>query len=137
MVMEQADHDWEKTSSWVWKIVKDAVEEARQDPDREMFDHFPSDQVLVTHAHVYALAEKYNILGLKAYAFKRFIGYYNDATIDALTSVGLHDALEVVFDTTPESDKDLRATALKILENNLKKMACILVSRISSTTFRR
>ena len=120
MVLEQSDHEWEKTCSWAWQQIRDAVEKARKDPERELYDLFPSDQVLVAHARVYALAEKYNIKELKALAFERFKEYCHHGNIDDLTSDGLHDAIEVVLETTPESDKLLRLTAMKILEGNLK-----------------
>jgi hypothetical protein len=96
--------------------------EAKKDPDRKRFDLFPSDRLLVMHAHVYAVAEKYDIAELKSLACDKFITYYEDeGHVDSLTSEGLHDALETILEPTPESDKLLRSAALKILKDNLTR----------------
>jgi hypothetical protein len=82
-------------------------------------DLFPSDSVLVTHAKVYALADKYNISGLKVLACSKFrdikgVGHF--------TSVGFHEAIDVVFTTTPDTDVGLRAIVAKLVTQILEKL---------------
>jgi hypothetical protein len=64
----------------------------------------PMRDVLVTHAKVYALAEKYLIRGLKAVALRRFKAL---ATICGLDNNDFLHATREVYTSTVEDDKRL------------------------------
>lgn len=80
--------------------------EEQDDMEDEQF----AESDLVTHARVYAVAEKYGIPGLKALAQKKFetqvVARWND--LDFL------DAMEEVYTTTVDSDRGLRNAVIQV-----------------------
>lgn len=71
--------------------------------------------VLVTHAKVYALAEKYLIRGLKAVALRRF------KALAAHSWLGINDFLQAiheVYTSTIEDDRGLRDIVVETLREH-------------------
>ncbi|KAF2810733.1 uncharacterized protein BDZ99DRAFT_519417 [Mytilinidion resinicola] len=69
---------------------------------------------LVFHAHMYALADKYNIEGLKLIAKVRFTGDVQEGW----SHEEFPDAIRIVYDTTPEMDLGLRDAIVDVLLKN-------------------
>ncbi|PVI05416.1 hypothetical protein DM02DRAFT_725114 [Periconia macrospinosa] len=70
------------------------------------------------HAKVYAIADKYNVRGLKSEAMVKFA----DATCDCIVNKGFYDAIEVVYSTTMDTDHGLR----DIVETNIFDMTKVV-----------
>lgn len=64
----------------------------------------PCCKYLRTHAEVYALAEKYNISGLKEAAAEKF----QDTMEDIFTGQSFYDTVRFVYTSTPDTDDCLR-----------------------------
>ena len=75
----------------------DILSTGSQEPDVETAH-------LVTHAKVYALAEKYGIMGLKALARRKFASQVKEH----LASEELSLAMQEVYESTVDSDRGLR-----------------------------
>lgn len=63
---------------------------------------------LITHAKVYALAEKYRIDDLKAVALRKF----NEETVKHWARRDLLEATQVVYQSTVETDRGMRDAAV-------------------------
>ena len=63
-----------------------------------------SDRELLSHAEVYALADKYNVPGLKARAANKFA----ESLADMLPGKALYKTAKMVYESTPENDVCLR-----------------------------
>lgn len=93
---------------------------ANRNPPDEQLDLFRSDKVLITHVLVYALGDKYGILPLKAYAVEAFKA--SATYVNKMTSIGFHQAIEMVFSTTPDNDATLRNTVVDFLISVLDRL---------------
>lgn len=62
----------------------------------------------ITHAKVYSLADKYFIKGLKETARDKF----GSCMRDSFAGSTFYDAVEAVFNTTPDTDTGLRDLAI-------------------------
>lgn len=73
---------------------------------------------LSTHAHVYAIAEKYEILSLKAWViYKLTKALKHEWQLDA---VDLTAALEIVWTSTPQEDRGLRDLFITWIGDSLR-----------------
>ncbi|KAL6710617.1 hypothetical protein ACN47E_008665 [Coniothyrium glycines] len=98
-------------------------------PDTPMVDQFEHDELeveqseteldiesvhLITHAKVYAIAEKYGIAGLKALSRRKF-----SEQIDAhLTSPEFPEACQEVYESTYHTDRGLRDVVIQAFRAN-------------------
>lgn len=73
-------------------------------------------EALVIHAKMYAIAEKYNIIGLKQLAKERFEPeceyFWNHSEFPI--------AANIVYDSTPENDKGLRDIVVKTIVSHME-----------------
>ncbi|KAH7110418.1 hypothetical protein B0J13DRAFT_570183 [Dactylonectria estremocensis] len=72
-------------------------------------------EYLTLHAKVYALAEKYEVSGLKEMALRNF-KFIADG--EACSRAEFSDACEIAYTTTIDSDRELRDAAVKALYDN-------------------
>ncbi|KAF9732528.1 hypothetical protein PMIN06_005618 [Paraphaeosphaeria minitans] len=99
-------------------------------PDTPMQDQFPDDPFeyvytteakadaeqshLVTHAKVYAIAEKYGIVGLKSLSRKKFA----DQIQTHLDSEELPEACQEAYESTVDTDRGLRDIIIQAFRSN-------------------
>jgi hypothetical protein len=69
---------------------------------------------LITHAKVYALAEKYGIMGLKALSRKKFASQVKEH----ISSEELPLAMQEVYESTVDSDRGLRDIVIQTFRAN-------------------
>ncbi|PVI05415.1 hypothetical protein DM02DRAFT_498558, partial [Periconia macrospinosa] len=72
----------------------------------------------IIHAKVYAIAEKYHIQGLKFVAIENF----RLATLDVIVNKEFCNAIDVVYTTTPDSDRGLRDLVVKRIRNIVERI---------------
>lgn len=70
---------------------------------------------LIIHAKIYAIAEKYFVAGLKELAMEKFKAACTSSWDDAAFPV----AVNIVYQTTPESDLGLRGVVLDTITSRL------------------
>ncbi|KAF2634397.1 hypothetical protein P280DRAFT_385650, partial [Massarina eburnea CBS 473.64] len=68
----------------------------------------PNMKAPVFHAKMYAMADKYNIPGLKIVT-KR---YFKDSIVDSFANQDFYDAIDIIFTSTREDDLGLRNVVL-------------------------
>lgn len=90
-------------------IVPDLVEDEMSASEEEDFEDGPDESHLLLHTRVYALAEKFDIPGLKELARSKF----EMAMACFYDSPQLADAIEEVYFTTIDSDRGLRDVVLQ------------------------
>lgn len=85
------------------------------DIDDEVFDktYALAEGILIEHAKMYAMADKYGIPGLKDLALKKYEKAHEH------TSAGFANSMIVAFTSTVDSDKDLRQVIIDILHGDL------------------
>ncbi|KAJ4351825.1 uncharacterized protein N0V89_007169 [Didymosphaeria variabile] len=108
---------------------QDALDSSAKLPDTPMQDQFtddPFDYVytepnadaeqphLVTHVKVYAIAEKYGIVGLKSLARKKFA----DQIQAHLSSEELPEACQEAYESTVDTDRGLRDIIIQTFRSN-------------------
>ena len=70
----------------------------------------------VVHAKIYAIADKYNILGLKELAIDMFIA----ASGDHFTNKGFYDAIDIVYASTMENGLGQRDVVAGCIWNDIE-----------------
>lgn len=78
--------------------------------------HTLHDGILIDHAMMYAMGDRYGISGLKNLALEKYKEAYK------YTSAGFADSITITFTSTVESDMDLRKTLLDILHGDLTNL---------------
>jgi hypothetical protein len=68
---------------------------------------------LAQHSRMYAMGEKYGIVGMKAVAFTKFLGLNNHV----VTSGSLIPTVVIAFNSTLASDKGLREAVLMMVDD--------------------
>lgn len=70
--------------------------------------------LLDEHSRMYAMGEKYGIPGLKSVALTKFMGQFPKVMVrDCLVPTTV-----IAFNSTPESDKDLRKAVIEMLHGS-------------------
>ena len=82
--------------------------------DGESAEEYMEGPDLVTHARVYALAEKFGITGLKELAKEKFEVMANESWDDS----GYLEAMHEVYTSTVESDRGLRNVIVQAFRRN-------------------
>ena len=84
----------------------------------EEFDktHILHDGVLIDHAMMYAMGDKYGISGLKSLALAKYKEAYK------FTSAGLADSITIAYTNTVDNDMALRKSVLDILDGDLTNL---------------
>lgn len=77
-------------------------------------DYMVSDSILIYHAMMYAMGDKYGIHGLKALAREKFQEAWK------FTAAGLVKAIKIVYASTMESDRGLREIIINNLHSNVR-----------------
>jgi uncharacterized protein YihD (DUF1040 family) len=78
-----------------------------------LYDHDLKDGILIDHAKMYAMGDKYGIPGLKSLARTKF----NEAL--QYTGAGLVKAMRITYTSTVDLDKDLRLVIVDTLHGNM------------------
>lgn len=73
------------------------------------------DASLSTHAQVYAIADKYNISGLRALAVEK----YERAASKYWDTEGFPPSIHIVYSSTPDEDRDLRDIVVKTVSDHM------------------
>ncbi|KAJ9666177.1 hypothetical protein H2201_003611 [Coniosporium apollinis] len=73
------------------------------------------DACLSTHAQVYAMADKYNISGLRALAVEK----YEKAASKYWDTEGFPQSIHIVYSSTPDQDRDLRDIVVKTISDHM------------------
>ncbi|KAI4718035.1 hypothetical protein E4T48_05770 [Aureobasidium sp. EXF-10727] len=72
--------------------------------------------LLIDHAKMYAMGDKYGVLGLKDLALRRYQEAYE------YTSAGFANSMIVIYTSTIDNDMDLRNVVIEILNDDIKVM---------------
>jgi hypothetical protein len=75
--------------------------------------HILNTGILIDHANMYAMGDKYGIPGLKALAQKKYAEAY------LYTSAGLANSITIAYTGTVDSDMGLRNVTINIMSGNL------------------
>lgn len=77
-----------------------------------------ADSVLVLHARVYALGEKYMVEGLKALAIENF----SNSARNLWNTDGFFEAAREVYTSTIDSDRGLRDIVVKVFHDHQERL---------------
>lgn len=84
---------------------------------------WPNNNPLLYHAEVYAIAEKYCMPMLKSLAVQKFKSHVSQSwTIDDDAKLDFLDAIEYIYDSTPDHDRGLRDLAVSITKQHSKDL---------------
>ncbi|OCK75339.1 hypothetical protein K432DRAFT_466403 [Lepidopterella palustris CBS 459.81] len=108
-----SDDDLELTAFKELAIIKGGKHKAAK-PAAPATDRNP--MMLITHAKVYAIADKYNILGLKEVVIDKFEEECKYSWDDPAFPM----AIGVIFESTPNIDKGLRDIAVATISNHME-----------------
>jgi len=78
--------------------------------------HVLKEGLLIDHAKMYAMGDKYGIPGLKDLALRKYQEAYEH------TSAGFANSMIVIYTSTIDNDMDLRNVIIKILNNDITNL---------------
>lgn len=116
---EEEEDDDEDTS----KVTDDLHSTRDNDKDVNLAAESVSTSLLLTsplvvHAHVYAIAEQYDIPVLKKYAMEE----YEEEVSDHWNTVGFSDSIRILYELTPENDREMKKIAMKVVGDRIKQL---------------
>jgi hypothetical protein len=84
----------------------------------ENFDetHVLNEGLLIDHAKMYAMGDKYGVPGLKDLALRKYQEAYEH------TSAGFANSMIVIYTSTIDNDAGLRNAIIKILKNDITNL---------------